>query len=35
MLEIPDSEEQILELRDINTGAIKKVEIKRLELNKK
>jgi hypothetical protein len=34
MLEIPYSDEQIFELRDINTGEIKQVEIKRLQLKK-
>ena len=34
MLEISDSDERILELRDINTGEIKKVENKRMQLIK-
>jgi C-terminal processing protease CtpA/Prc len=32
MLKIPDSDKRILELRDINTGEIKKVEIDRMQL---
>jgi len=32
MLEIPDRDKRILELRDINTGAIKKIEIERLQV---
>ena len=34
MLEIPDSDKMIYELRDINTGAIKTVEIERMQLIK-
>ena len=34
MLEIPDIDNWILELRDINTEKIKKIEIKQIQLNK-
>ena len=34
MIEFPDNDNCIYELRDINTGKIKKVEIERMKLNK-
>ena len=34
MLEIPSGDKRVLELRDIHTGEIKKVEVERLQVNK-